>query len=147
MDKIEEILSLVQEEDLDNLVKEHMVDRHNTKLVGKLMFKGLIKLILKGKQVSLRMLEKVVNQGIDIDNPENVQVTFSGLSKRLKELNVEYFKGIYNHLLNASSKALKQKDRMHLHRFDSTIINLSGYLIKDWLKIGGKANDTKSHLK
>ncbi|OJH31259.1 hypothetical protein Wxf_01865 [Wolbachia endosymbiont of Armadillidium vulgare] len=33
-------------------------------------------------------------------------------------------------------KLLPRKTSHNLHRFDSTIINLSGYLIKDGLKIG-----------
>ena len=29
-----------------------------------------------------------------------------------------------------------------LYRFDSIIINLSGYVLRDGMKIGGKAQDT-----
>lgn len=36
-----------------------------------------------------------------------------------------------------------KKTSHNLHRFDSTIINLSGYLIKDGLKVGGKSNDSQ----
>lgn len=36
-----------------------------------------------------------------------------------------------------------KKTSRNLHRFDSTIINLSGYLIKDGLKVGGKSNDSQ----
>lgn len=140
MDKIESILSLLKEEDLDNLGKDYAVDNYNTKLLGKLMFKGLLKLILLGRQVSLRMLERIINQGLWIENKVQ-QVTFSGLSKRLKTLNVDYFKCIYNHLVSVSSDMLNAKEKKNLHRFDSTIISLSGQLLKDGLKLGGKATD------
>ncbi|WP_341789897.1 hypothetical protein [Rickettsia endosymbiont of Polydrusus tereticollis] len=68
-DKIEEILSVLSEEELSKLAEAYEVDRYNTKLLGKLMFKGLMMLILSGKQVSLRMLSLLINQKV-IDKRE-----------------------------------------------------------------------------
>ena len=61
MDKIESILSLIKDEDIATLAEEYEVDRYNTKLLGILMFKGLMKLILSGKKTSLRMLAMLIN--------------------------------------------------------------------------------------
>lgn len=143
MDKIEEIMSLVRDEDLEALSSIYKVDRYNTKLLGRLMFKGLMRLILMGKKTSLRLLEKLMNQGLLIDLTSRNCVTFSGLSKRLKVLNVNYFKAIYEQLVQKSSQEFAKDTRINLHRFDSTVINLSGYLIKDGLKIGGKVKDSQ----
>lgn len=143
MDQIEEVLNLIKDEDLERLGKSTEVDKCNTKLVGKIIFKGLMKLILIGQKTSLRALEIVINRCvIDKDNDKNT-VTYSGLSKRLKVMNPDYFKGIYTDLINKIEKLLPKKTSHNLHRFDSTIINLSGYLIKDGLKIGGKSNDSQ----
>jgi len=143
MDKIEEIMSLIKDEDLEALGSIYKVDRYNTKLLGRLMFKGLMRLILMGKKTSLRLLEKLMNQGLLIDLTSRRCVTFSGLSKKLKVLNVNYFKAIYEQLVQKSSQEFTKDTRINLHRFDSTIINLSGYLIKDGLKIGGKVKDSQ----
>lgn len=58
-------------------------------------------------------------------------------------INPDYFKGVYIDLMNKVEKLLPKKTSHNLHRFDSTIINLSGYMIKDGLKVGGKNNDSQ----
>ena len=143
MDRIEEVLNLIKDEDLERLGKISEVDRCNTKLVGKIIFKGLMKLILMGHKTSLRTLEMVINRCVVDKNNDKNTVTYSGLSKRLKVINSDYFKGVYIDLVNKIEKLLPKKTSHNLHRFDSTIINLSGYLIKDGLKLGGKNNDSQ----
>lgn len=143
MDQIEEILNLIKDEDLEKLGKLNEVDRYNTKLVGKMIFKGLMRLILMGQKTSLRTLEMVINRCVADKNDNKNKITYSGLSKRLKFINPDYFKGVYTNLVSKVEKLLPKKTSHNLHRFDSTIINLSGYLIKDGLKIGGKSNDSQ----
>lgn len=143
MDQIEGILNLIKDEDLEELGKLNEVDKYNTKLVGKMVFKGLMRLILMGQKTSLRALEMVINRCVVDKNDDKNKVTYSGLSKRLKFISPDYFKGVYTDLMNKVEKLLPKKTSHNLHRFDSTIINLSGYLIKDGLKIGGKSNDSQ----
>ncbi|MGL9726053.1 MAG: hypothetical protein ACR5KV_05395 [Wolbachia sp.] len=76
-------------------------------------------------------------------NSDKSTVTYSGLSKRLKVINPEYFKGVYIDLMSKIKKLLSPETSNNLHKFNSTIINLSGYLTKDGLKIGGKSNDSQ----
>lgn len=141
-DKIEEILSLLSEEELSKLAEAYEVDRYNTKLLGKLMFKGLMMLILSGKQVSLRMLSLLINQKV-IDKREQESVSYSGLSKRLKTFKVEYFQAIYEEIVRRCENECSKEGKKNLYRFDSTIINLSGYIMKDGLKIGGGKRDSQ----
>ncbi|KLT21794.1 hypothetical protein wVul_1539 [Wolbachia endosymbiont of Armadillidium vulgare str. wVulC] len=54
--------------------------------MGKIIFKGLMKLILMGQKTSLRALEMVINRCIIDKNDDESTVTYSGLSKRLKVL-------------------------------------------------------------
>lgn len=144
MERLEEILSLIGEEELRGLGLLYGVNNYNTKLKGELIFKGLMKLILSGKKTSLRMLETLINQGFGIfEEEDKVKVSYSGISKRLKVINWKYFEGIFKNLVERSVLSLSKGDRLKLHRFDSTIINLSGYLIKDGLKVGGKAHDSQ----
>lgn len=143
MDQIEGILNLIKDEDLERLGKLSEVDKCNTKLVGKIVFKGLMKLILMGQKTSLRALAMVINRCVIDKNDDKSTVTYSGLSKRLKVINPDYFKGIYNDLMHKVEKLLPKKTSHNLHRFDSTIINLSGYLIKDGIKAGGRSNDSQ----
>lgn len=143
MDRIEEVINLIKDEDLERLGKLSEVDKCNTKLLGKIIFKGLMKLILMGQKTSLRTLEMVINRCVVNKNNEKNTVTYSGLSKRLKVINPDYFKGVYIDLMNKVEKLLPKKTSHNLHRFDSTIINLSGYMIKDGLKVGGKNNDSQ----
>lgn len=86
MDQIEEILNLVKDEDLEKLGKLNEVDKYNTKLVGKMVFKGLMRLILMGQKTSLRALEMVINRRMVSKDDDKNKVTYSGLSKRLKIL-------------------------------------------------------------
>lgn len=48
---------------------------------------------------------------------------------------------IYEDLVNKSSKILLGSKNWKINRFDSTIITLSGMIIKDGLNVGGDAND------
>ncbi len=139
MHQIESVFSHIKDEDLSNLASKLSVDKCNTKIFGSLMFKGLMRLILSGKKTSLRMLEMVMNQDLGAD------VSYSGLSKRLRSLNSDYFKIIYENLINSCMQEFQESDQKNLHRFDSTIIALSGRLIQDGLKIGGKEKD--NHIK
>ncbi len=140
MQKFEAVMALVKNEDLIKLAEEYAVDKCNTKIVGSLMFTGLMKLILSGYRASLRMLEMLINQGQSNDET----VTYSGLSKRLKTLKVEYFKAIYENLVKTVSSEFQEINSVNLYRFDSTIITLSGRMIKDGIgRLGGKETDTQ----
>lgn len=140
MEKVEEILSLISSESLKGLASIYGVNKHNTKITGELILEGLMRLILSGKKTSLRMLEAMINQTNIL---QNKSVTHSGISKRLKVINYRYFEGIYKDLIGHYSKIIDRKAVKDLYRFDSTIINLSGYMIKDGIKVGGKSKDSQ----
>lgn len=135
MTQIEKILALVQEEDLENIGKLIAVDKCNTKLTGKIMFKGMMRLILIHQKTSLRILENVINNFVMHKNNDKNTVTYSGISKRLNTINPEYFEKIYSDILDKASRMIHVKTSRNLYRFDSTIISLSGLLLKDGLKI------------
>lgn len=135
-------MGLVTEEELKGLAESYGVNRYNTKLTGELIFKGLMRLILLGKKTSLRMLEALINEGIKQGEP-TPSVSYSGISKRLKDIQWDYFEAIYQTLVSKLAYDVGAAHERTLHRFDSTIINLSGRLIKDGLRLGGKASDSQ----
>ena len=124
METVEKLMRMVKREYLSEIAENYGVNRCNNKLTGELIFKGLMKLILMGKKISLRMLEMLINQGVS-GFQGVVKVSYSGIAKRLKIIKWKYFEHIYVDLINKFSNELSKKDRIKLHRFDSTIINLS----------------------
>ncbi|GAJ45692.1 hypothetical protein HE1_00001 [Holospora elegans E1] len=74
------------------------------------------------------MLEKLINQGFGSmkSGIEATYSAYSGISKRLKVIKWEYFEGIYKDLVSKVEHEIDSKGSKYLHRFDSTIINLSG---------------------
>ena len=81
MNTLEGAMSFIKNEDLEKIGRIYQIDRHNTKILGALVFKGLMRLILMGKRVSLRMLAKWLNQDPFCKLEDGKSVTFSGLSK------------------------------------------------------------------
>ncbi|MFP3022093.1 MAG: hypothetical protein ACEY3K_03860, partial [Wolbachia sp.] len=75
MDQIEGILNLIKDKDLERLGKLSEIDKCNTKLVGKIIFKGLMKLILMGQKTSLRALAMVINRCVIDKNDDKSTVT------------------------------------------------------------------------
>jgi transposase len=79
------------------------------------------------------------------DNNASKQVGHSSIGKRLNKLEVKYFQDIYEDLVLRYNALFSQTESDKFHRFDSTIITLSGKLLKDGLNLGGKAEDR--HIK
>jgi hypothetical protein len=71
------------------------------------------------------------------------KVDHSSIGKRLEKLEVNYYRAIYEDLVLKFNALFNKSEQEKLYRFDSTIINLSGRMIKDGLKIGGKMGDSQ----
>ena len=56
---------------------------------------------------------------------------------------MEYFEAIYPDLLGRSATEFTNGTKKNLYQFDSTIINLSGYLIRDGLQISSNEQDSQ----
>lgn len=139
MQIIDYVFSYISDERLQQLSKKISVDKKNTKITGALIVKGLIILILSGQKISLRMLSMLIDAHLGIET------TYSGLSKRLKTLNVDYFKTLYEELSQSCIQKLIPSDQQILYRFDSTVITLSGRILQDGIDFGGGDND--NHIK
>ena len=71
------------------------------------------------------------------------KVDHSSIGKRLEKLEVNYCRAIYEDLVLKFNALFNKSEQEKLYRFDSAIINLSGRMIKDSLKIGGKMDDSQ----
>ena len=146
---VSEVMSMIDDKEIESLGRLYRLDKVNTKITGQFILKSFIKASLLGQSVSLRVLEtltnndKTISQYLNAKNKSKKIVDHSSIGKRLGSINVNYFKNIYENLVTKYCQEVKQKDRFHI--FDSTIITISGKLMKEGLNVGGAKNDR--HIK
>lgn len=148
--KIKEILNLIDEKKLEELGSLHKVDKVNNKITGNFILKSFINAVLTGRSVSLRSLETMCNNR-DLSNllktkdSNKKMIDHSAVGKRLETINIEFFQAIYEDLVGKYNKKFTKAEVTKLHRFDSTLITLSGKLLQDGLNYGGSKNNR--HIK
>lgn len=144
--EISQLLSLLPEERLTELALSTNVNRYSKKLQGELVFKLLLHCILCFKDNSLRTMESayesIAFKLLNADR-KSEKISFSSISERLSVIEPLYFEKLYETCIETYGRLLgSSSDR--LVRFDSTIVALSGKLLKIGYHIkGGDA----SHLK
>ena len=145
------IVNLIDQDKLNQLGTLYNIDKKNHKITGQFILRSFIFCLLKGYPISLRSLEILSNTNKQISsllktkNIHSRQIDHSSIAKRLSQLEVGYFKNIYEDLVSSYNSLFSKKEADKFHRFDSTIITLSGKLLKDGLNLGGKAQDR--HIK
>jgi hypothetical protein len=150
--KVTEIINLIDEQKLNELGKLYKVDKINHKITGKFILKSFVSCILKGYLISLRLIEQVCKNNpklsnlLKAKNSNNKKVDHSSIGKRLITLKSDYFKDIYEDLVLKYNNLFSQTERDKFHRFDSTIISLSGKLLKGGLNLGGKPGNRQIKL-
>ncbi len=101
------------------------------------------------RPISLRSIEEMVSNLADLSSllksksQHQAKVDHSSIGKRLEKLEVNYCRAIYEDLVLKFNALFNKSEQEKLYRFDSAIINLSGRMIKDSLKIGGKMDDSQ----
>src|ERR1700760_731499 len=149
--QVSKIIDLIDDQKLEELGKLHKIDKVNNKISGKFILKSFVSCILKGYPISLRLIEKVCNSNTNLSgllkakDDNNKKIDHSSIGKRLTNIEAFYFRDIYQDLVEKYNKLFSQTEVDKFHRFDSTIITLSGKILKDGLSLGGKPGD--SHIK
>ena len=149
--KIPEIMNFISEEEIERLGHHYKIDKINNKITGQFILKSFIKCALMGYKMSLRGIETICNNSQDLlsmlktNTPAKVIIDHSSIGKRLKTINVDYFEAIFKDLVLKYNERFAKNDSNKFHIFDSTIINISGKLLKDGLDLGGKVNN--KHIK
>lgn len=146
---ISEVIGLIDDNKLEELGKFYKVDKANHKITGAFILKSFVRSALLGRPISLRSIEEMVTNLGDLSSllksksQHQSKVDHSSIGKRLEKLEVNYYQAIYGDLVLKFNTLFNKSQQEKLHRFDSTIINLSGRMIKDGLKIGGKPSDSQ----
>lgn len=137
--EISQILALLPENVLGELAIETGVDRYSKKLQGELIFKLLLHCILSYKDNSLRTMESAYESiGFRLLNVKKSggSIHYSSISERLSVIDPVYFEKLYQLCLQKYGDLLPRPKQVLL-RFDSTIVALSGKLLKTGYQIKG----------
>jgi hypothetical protein len=137
--EVAKLLSLLPERLLEELALETKVNRYSKKLEGGLVFKLLLHCILSYKDNSLRTIEsayesmafKLLNTRLKSDH-----IRFSSISERLSVIEPAYFEKLYQVCIEQYGSLLTEP-KCPILRFDSTIVALSGKLLKVGYQIRG----------
>lgn len=148
---ISEIMQLISEEEIERLGHHYKIDKINNKITGKFILKSFVKCALMGYKMSLRGIETICNNRQELlamlkTNAQTRSIDHSSIGKRLKAINIDYFEAIYKALVSKYNERFAKNDSNKFHRFDSTLINISGKLLKDGLNLGGKTDDKQIKL-
>lgn len=130
--EVNQIISLLPDDLLSELAVDTNVNKYAKKLQAELLFKLLLHSILSYKDNSLRtMASAYESTGFALLNAgkKSDHIVHSSISERLSTIDPSYFERLYLKALETYSSLLLAKADS-LIRFDSTIVALSGKLLK-----------------
>lgn len=146
---VEEIFSLLPEDLLSELAVSTEVNRYSKKLQGEIVFKLLIYSILSYKDNSLRTVKSSYESiifGLLCKDISKKKISFSSISERLNVIDPEYFEKIYQACIEIYGKELNEQ-MPDLVRFDSTIVSMSGRLLRTGYILEGSSSEKRTHVK
>lgn len=147
--EVSQLLSLLPESIFDELALSTNVDRYSKKLQGELVFKLILHCILSYKDNSLRTMESAYeSMGFRLLNVkgQEASIRFNSISERLSVIAPAYFERLYQICVEQYGHVLTLP-KPGIIRFDSTIVALSGKLLKVGYRIKGGDADYLNQLK
>ena len=129
---VAQILSLLPEGILTELAIETQVNRYAKKLQGEVIFKLLLHCLLSHKDNSLRVMESAYESMVfNLLNAakDKGSIRYSSISERLSTINAVYFEKLYQVCIAIYGNSIGESSSA-VTRFDSTIVALSGQLLK-----------------
>jgi hypothetical protein len=144
---VEAILALLPDGVLADLALETKVNRYSKKLQAEVIFKLLLHCILSHKDNSLRTMESAYESMVfGLLNSETRGISHSSISERLSSINVTFFEKLYETCVRTYGRLLEES-ATPIIRFDSTIVTLSGQLLKVGYQIKGSGGEHLRQLK
>jgi len=136
--KVEEIISLLPEQELEFLSTETKVDHQVKKLYGTLVFKLILFSMLNSTKLSLRVMESYLlsAQFKSFAKTHEVNAKYNSIRDRISTINSDYFEKTFELIFKKYNHLLKEESAINI--MDSTFINISSRLVK-W----GMENGTK----
>lgn len=148
---VRQLISLIGTDVLDNAAASSEVDYNVKKLSGEVMFKLLLMSLLDNGKMSLRMMEHLYNgekfksfAGLEQED----SIRHSSLSDRLCNIDVSYFKVIFNQTVSVCRERMsKGLDKYNIRQFDSTTISASAKLLTTGMVNGLKSKESEHRHK
>lgn len=139
---VNKLLSYIPEDLLDEFSKDTNVDYQVKHMKWSIMFKLILMSLLNSNNASLRKMEEIYN----CEKYEKLlkkwkhKTRHSTIADRLKSINYEFFRKIFEYLKDKFSKYVKKANnrvkKFIIEKFDSTLVWLSDKLIAFWIKAG-----------
>ena len=133
------LLSFVPDDLLERLAISTNVNKFSKKLQGELMFKLLLYSIISENENSLRgmqsAMESVVFNALKNNSSTN-SISHSSISERLSKMESGFFEEIFYSCVLAYKESMG-KEQQNIIRFDSTIVSLSGKLLRTGYQLKG----------
>lgn len=144
--KFSDLMSKIPNKLFEEVEAKYKVDRPNHKITGCALFQVLLFNICEEDTISLRVIEESFERHqFDLCHKgKKLKASKSGLSDRLKAIDYRYYEAIFKALSKALAKEMPAAARQNIRLFDSTLITLSGKLLKCGFKT---ANGTKQQIK
>jgi Transposase DDE domain len=149
MEVISKLLSFVSDDLLDKLAISTEINKFSKKLQGQLLFKLLLYCIVTEKDNSLRGMQSALESAVfNILKPDNApnKISHSSISDRFSNMKSKFFEEIFHSCLHTYKSSLGEETDKII-RFDSTIVTLSGRLLKNGYHLKGGAADNYKLLK
>lgn len=144
--KVEQILSLLPESELDFLSAETNVDHQVKKLKGVIVFKLILFSLLNTTKLSLRVMESffLSAQFKKFASIDNINSKYNSIRDRISTINSSYFEKIFESIFELYNDHLGEQTA--ITKVDSTFINISSKLV-DWGMKNGSAYASLKYLK
>ena len=144
--RVEQILELISEDDLEFLGAETRVDHQVKKLTGLLVFKLILFSMLNSSKLSLRVMESffLSAQFKKLSNIDHITSKFNSIRDRISTINCDYFERIFESIFIKYNKLLKEEKAISL--IDSTFVSISSKLLQWGMRNGTQELGLK-HLK
>ncbi len=146
---VEAILALLPEGVLAELALETKVNRYSKKLQAEVIFKLLLHCILSHKDNSLRRMESAYESmvfGVLLSGSQTNSISHSSISERLSTINASFFERLYEVCIKTYGQIVEESNTPII-RFDSTIVTLSGQLLKIGYQLKGSGAEYLNQLK
>lgn len=141
--RVEELMGMIPEGDLEFLAAETKVDHQVKKLNGHLIFKLILFAMLDTERMSLRVMETLLLSARfrHFSGSESLTTRHSSIRDRIASINPYYFHAIFERLFSLYHPLLKVEKSLAI--IDSTYVSLSAKLLSWGMNNGQKSNHTR----
>jgi hypothetical protein len=144
--KVEQLLKLLPDKELEFLSVETDVDHQVKKLKGIIVFKLILFSMLNTTKLSLRVMESffLSAQFKTFAETENVNSKYNSIRDRITTINSDYFEKIFELIFKKYNQQLQEQTA--ITKVDSTFVNISAKLVQ-WGMKNGSTNSGLKYLK